>query len=623
MVAAFPGAEGYGATAFETFNRQNIAVIEVTNLNDSGTGSLRDAIINQTRDGEYDIIIFRVAGYIDLTTPITIVKSGVYIAGQTAPDGGITLRGDRIHVAADDVVIRYLRTRRGLPTVFEGDHDAISAGNFDRVIFDHCSASWNMDENVELLRGLITFQRCITSEAIHKPFGQVDEGYGYIGAAAGGSLHHNLFVSNFWRNPRLQGGDCSFVNNVIYNAHGFRDTWSKETQFPALQVNCVGNTWIAGPAEANYGQTLNFPFNMGSGTTIYVEGNIAPARPTDGLPEEDILNAGDQGNRVGTPHAFPVITTQSPSAGYDNVLADVGCNARLDEDGVLIPNSDSVDIRLLDEVVADTGISLYQDSEVGYGGYPTLANGTAYVDSNGDGIPDAWSIANGISATGAGSHNVDSGNGYTYLEVFLGVVAPPPPPTGIPTVTGVSPNTGPETGGTSVIVSGTNFTGATAVRFDFTQATSFVVDSDTQITAIAPAHIPQVIGVFVTNATGESLNSDLDNYTYVSVPPSDDRQVFTRNVRNSSLTDNSIVRMEVFLDGVLEVTGSNTTIPTNTTSLVSVTFEGVLPPVPYKLQIVITDITPGYPNKIMDTSDLSKERPELQLVDQVTHTSLP
>jgi pectate lyase len=201
QVSAFPGAEGLGRLAQ---GGRGGRVIEVTNLNDPGPGSFRAACIAK----EPRTVIFCVSGTIDLQTPIVIENPFITIAGQTAPGGGICLKRSALIVETHDAVIRFLRSRPG--NLFGDQMDAISIeGESHHVLIDHCSATWSVDECLSPSGRVsnITVQWCLIGESLNRSVHKKGaHGYGSLVRAIGGvTLHHNLWLKNIARNPRLGG----------------------------------------------------------------------------------------------------------------------------------------------------------------------------------------------------------------------------------------------------------------------------------------------------------------------------------------------------------------------------------------------------------------------------------
>src|SRR6476660_5645118 len=237
-VPAFPGAEGFGTN---TPGGRGGRVIFVSNLNDAGSGSLRAAC-----DAEGPrIVIFRVSGLITLASPITVKNPFITIAGQTAPGDGICLRNFTFNIATHDVVVRYLRSRLGDVSSQEADSITLLSGAHD-VVLDHCSATWSIDESLSLAGNVsnVTIQWCLIGNALnHSKHSQGDHGYGSLSRANGPvTWHHNLWVHNNSRNPRL--GDnygrppfptFDVRNNVMYD---YGEICSGLTQ-GVLKVNYV------------------------------------------------------------------------------------------------------------------------------------------------------------------------------------------------------------------------------------------------------------------------------------------------------------------------------------------------------------------------------------------------
>ncbi|WP_236627760.1 polysaccharide lyase family 1 protein [Caulobacter sp. B11] len=205
-VTAFPGAEGAGRYSL---GGRGGAVLKVTSLDDSGPGSLRAAV--EAKGPR--TIIFTVAGTITLKTPLKISQGRVTLAGQTAPGGGITLRDQTLVVAADDVVIRFIRSRLGAESKTEGDAIWVAKGR--RIILDHVSASWSVDETLSASARFdppengfydLTVQWSIISESLaHSVHAKGDHGYGSLirgGRGSKISFHHNLWPT-MWRACRV------------------------------------------------------------------------------------------------------------------------------------------------------------------------------------------------------------------------------------------------------------------------------------------------------------------------------------------------------------------------------------------------------------------------------------
>jgi hypothetical protein len=247
-VPAFPGAEGAGKFSF---GGRGGKVYVVNSLADSGPGTLREAC----EAAGPRVVVFNVAGIIHLKMPIYVKAPYLTLAGQTAPGDGICVAGRTTLIDTHDVVIRYLRFRRGETNVFDRD-DCLGGNPIGNIMVDHCSTSWGFDENLSMYRHMysptngtkdlklptlnLTIQWCISSEALDK--------YGHaFGGTWGGkntSFHHNLFACNTGRNPSIgMSFDFNFVNNVLFNWwHRTLDGGDNSNL-----VNCINNYYQPGP----------------------------------------------------------------------------------------------------------------------------------------------------------------------------------------------------------------------------------------------------------------------------------------------------------------------------------------------------------------------------------------
>ena len=195
---AFPGAEGHGR--YVTGGRGG-TVVHVTNLNDSGTGSLRSAVSSSNR-----IVVFDVAGVIALKSDLTI-KGNVTILGQTAPSPGITLRYYTVRPNGNNIIMRFIRIRRGEEKNVNDGADATWCRNFTGIILDHCSFSWSIDEVASFYdNNNFTMQWCTVAESlIHPGHSKGPHGYGGIWGGKLASFHHNLICHVDNRSPRFNG----------------------------------------------------------------------------------------------------------------------------------------------------------------------------------------------------------------------------------------------------------------------------------------------------------------------------------------------------------------------------------------------------------------------------------
>ena len=457
---AFPGAEGGGMFSY---GGRGGKVFVVTSLADSGPGTLREAC----DAGGARIVVFNVAGIIELERPININAPYITIAGQTAPGDGVCIAGESFLINTHDVVIRHMRFRRGDTWVGRRD-DAIGGNPVGNIILDHISASWGLDENMTLYRHMftdapnnpkatrhklstvnITIQNSIFSEGL--------DTYNHaFGSTLGGQ--NSMFIRNLWtnntgRNPSVgMNGTFNFVNNVVNNwYHRTMDGGDYSTRY-----QLINNYYKPGPVtpkDQPVGHRLVKPesrYELG-GTKIYgkvwVEGNVMEGHPEitnnnwKGIQIEDMDDAGKYLPQIRSnkPFKMPYVSVMSAEEAYDYVLENAGAN---------LPGRDPVDKRILRQVRTNkintddyTEIdSLYQfeHRRLGrdswkkgiitdirqVGGYPEY-NGTPYVDSDGDGMPNVWEEKYGLNPNDESDANGDlSGDGYTNIEKYINGIDP-------------------------------------------------------------------------------------------------------------------------------------------------------------------------------------------------------
>ncbi|WP_163410700.1 carbohydrate-binding protein [Flavobacterium ajazii] len=434
---AFPGAEGYGK--YVTGGRGG-KLIYVTNLNDSGPGSLRDAI-NQSGPR---IVVFKVSGTIKLESELGITDN-ITIAGQTAPGGGITLRDYNVKVRGNNVIIRYLRFRMGDEKNVEND---ALGGRFQKnIIVDHCSMSWSTDECVSFYQNEnFTLQWCIISESLRNSVHDKGaHGYGGVWGGKNASFHHNLLAHHDSRNPRLgEYANDPFAltdlvdirNNVIYN-------WGGNSCYggDAMNVNLVNNYWKPGPGTSNStkerilstGRSLDSTSPLyGIWGKYYVDGNYVngSTRATQDNWTYGVFNqfhgsqlpvtqANKDELKIETPHASGEITTHTAVKAYELVLDHAGANLF----------RDAVDARAVADTRSGTASIMnggngstngYIDTQTAAGGWPVLPTATAPVDTDGDGMPDVWETEKGLNPSVATDGNLKTlDTGYTNIEVYI------------------------------------------------------------------------------------------------------------------------------------------------------------------------------------------------------------
>ena len=432
---AFPSAEGFGQYA--TGGRGG-KVLFVTNLYDSGTGSLRAAI--NTSGARY--ILFKVSGTIELRSSLPIRNGNVTIAGQTAPGDGICVAGYPVTIDADNVIIRFMRFRLG--DINNVEADALGGRFNNNIIIDHCSVSWSVDECLSLYGNENTTVQWtfITESLRNSVHSKGNHGYGGIWGGKNASFHHNLLAHHDSRNPRLgeplgEGFALTDLvdlrNNVIYN-------WGGNSGYggEAMNVNIVNSYFKPGPASSNRGRI--FSIDKKTGTTypvndiwgkFYVSGNIVAGNTNVtndnwkyGVANQFHSNYGTisqaelDAMKRDQPHPINNnVYTHTAQEAYEKVLSYGGCSLK----------RDAVDLRIEDEV--RTGSYTYNgskgsskgliDSQADVGGWPILNSTTTPQDTSQDGMPDSWKESVGLSVSQHNPNGKNLSNVYDNVEVYI------------------------------------------------------------------------------------------------------------------------------------------------------------------------------------------------------------
>jgi hypothetical protein len=408
----------------------------VTSLDDHGPGTLRQAV---EAEGPRTVV-FGVAGLITLETPLDINHPFLTLAGQTAPGLGVCVRGQSVHINTHDVIIRYVRFRRGNMKVRD---DALGGNPVGNVIVDHVSASWGLDENLSLYRYMkevpggparklpvenLTIQWSISSEALDRN----SHAFGGTWGGEGCSFHHNLFACNTGRNPSIgMGGGFDFRNNVLFN-------WQHRTidgGDGSSRINLVANYFKPGPATQGLLRTrickleprwakADFP---GAGKW-YLSGNHVEGSPEatadnwkGGVQYEEakvmkgilVPKATEAESRADKPFPAAPVTLDSAERAYERVLAHAGAS---------LPRRDPVDVRVIESV--RTGRPTFQngilDSPADVGGWPEYPAAAAPADADTDGLPDAWESSHGLDPHSRADAASDTDrDGYTAIEEYL------------------------------------------------------------------------------------------------------------------------------------------------------------------------------------------------------------
>ncbi|WP_289039725.1 hypothetical protein [uncultured Zobellia sp.] len=402
---AFPTAEGFGK--YTTGGRGG-KIIKVTNLSDSGSGSLRAAIQSTGKR----TIVFDVSGEIYLNSPLRINNSDVTIAGQTSP-GGITLRNNGLEIKTSNVIVRYLKVRPGDSS--SNALDAIRVVQFSKnsimenIIIDHCSLSWAKDENLSFgvntinseIRN-VTTQNCIISEAIDSNYGVLT-----MGKVTQLSFYQNYLAHNKDRQFRASTSGTQFevVNNIMYN---FR--WGTQLSYGGI-FDIVNNIY----KQSNQVQ------QSGNAMTYISSGNTPDAKAEEGLVHQSgnvIINSNysdtnttfrnhNKNNRVIT---NSLLTPLSTSGMEEIVMNNVGANIFQDD----------IDKRVIADYFNSTGNLIKSAASVG--GYSDISSHKrpTTFDKDSDGMDDSWELDNGLDPANPDDANEDYNNdGYLNLEDYL------------------------------------------------------------------------------------------------------------------------------------------------------------------------------------------------------------
>ncbi|MFD0799541.1 Ig-like domain-containing protein [Maribacter chungangensis] len=434
---AFPTA--YGAGAYSVGGRGQ-SVYKVTNLNDRGAGSLRDALSQGNRT-----IVFEVSGTIELASGINANINNVTIAGQTAPAGGITITGNVINLSGDNIIMRYIRARPDFDK--SGTNDVINTTRLTNSIFDHLSVSWGGDEIVSMVINTNnnTIQNCLMAES---KTGQIMGDSQNPSTGGSFSVLRNAYynISHRFPNP-VTDERADIINNLIYNHYYRLMTFSPSTD---IDLNWIGN-YIQSPCGQNNrtsSHEINWiDYNGGKSENIYAEGNLLmPAEftnpsgdnrfffqyrnPPSGVKQWSTVN---ENYFVSNPFPFlgASLPITNPLNVKESVLNDVGARWVLSENGQKIESIDTIDRRYIDHMTNNVCFDYkwLQDYSQ-YAHYKTwhsnvsnipLASYPASRDSDNDGMPDAWELSRfeNLSRDGKGDIN---GDGYTDLEEFLNLV---------------------------------------------------------------------------------------------------------------------------------------------------------------------------------------------------------
>jgi len=445
---AFPGAEGDG---MYTTGGRGGQIVYVTKLTDDGSaGTLRWAV-NLTGAR---IIMFKVAGLIPLTSELRIKNGNLTIAGQSPPGDGICIKNYPVVLQASNLIIRFMRFRMG-DEAAEADKvagstsygwdgaDAIWGRDMTNVIIDHCSMSWNIDECSSFYDNKnFTLQWCVMAESmrnsVHSKGGH---GYGGIWGGEPATFHHNILAFHDSRNPRFCGSRytnsplterVNFVNNVIYN-------WGGNSGYAGEggSYNMINNYYRSGIARST-GSTSYRIFSpnaddgsnsqpLGTWGKFYLSGNVmknySPVTMDNWLGFQPVSlgtkNIADLKSTI--PFPSPVISTQTAENAYNSVTSYAGASLK----------RDAVDTRIINNILNGTvscttgsngSTGGFIDSQKDVGGWPAYTFGVTEVpvDTDADGMPDAWESVHGLNPNDINDGVSTSLDGnFTNVEVYL------------------------------------------------------------------------------------------------------------------------------------------------------------------------------------------------------------
>lgn len=411
-VPAFPGAEGFGMW---TRGGRGGDVYVVTNLNDSGPGSLRAAV----EASGPRIVVFAVSGTIHLKSRLDITKPFITIAGQTAPGDGITIADYAVVIKTNDVILRNVRFRLGDKTRQESDTLWIDGAK--NVIVDHVSSSWSVDESLSVSSSdNVTVQWCFITESLHRSVhSKGAHGYGSLVRGEFGSkysFHHNLWAHHSGRMPRpgnytaynfdKDGLLVDFRNNVFYNWGGGYSGANHDTNSITM-YNFVNNYYKRGPnSTGNFAFREECPYAKAFFAGNLMNG-VEPKDPWSLVDARINRTVYESTYKQSEPFPAGFISTEPAAVAYERVLAEAGAHPR-----------DEVDARVADEVLYGRGRIINSQDEVG--GWPALRSEALPADSNGDTVPDWWHVKYGFDPTKELDLNGDlDSDGYTNIEEYL------------------------------------------------------------------------------------------------------------------------------------------------------------------------------------------------------------
>ncbi|MDO5397209.1 MAG: hypothetical protein Q4G33_04695 [bacterium] len=461
---AFPGAEGGGMYTKGARAAETQEIYHVTNLNDSGEGSFRDAV---SKPGRF--VVFDVSGMIDLLSNVS-VHSNTTILGQTAPGDGICIRGNNVKLSGNDIIVRYIRFRVGAHLADGSDtraQDGLEVtDNSQRIIIDHCSVSWGTDENLSAYAVKdVTIQNSIIAEALNQSVHDKGEhSYAAIWGGVNLTVHHNIIASHKSRNPKIgtsetvamtQGyTDAETVvdirNNIFYN-------WGDKAGYGAengANVNIINNYYKPGPATPANKRARIFEFSAGNkyepgwSGAVYADGNYIDDEGEDAALVNENNWQPERGTGVyADGKVLKYVKLEEPNSTYiddypiNTVTAQEAYDYVLENAGARLPKLDVVDARIIENVkngtapdgssgsaglVDDPRDTVTEGGSFDERGYPVWETETrnSDYDTDGDGIPNEWEISAGLNPDNPHDSLNKAYDGYTWLEVYANGASP-------------------------------------------------------------------------------------------------------------------------------------------------------------------------------------------------------
>ena len=436
---AFPGAEGFGRYTQGARSVAKPEVYHVTNLNDSGTGSFRDAVSKTGR-----IIVFDVAGTITLKSPL-VVKGNNTILGQTAPGEGVQIYGDRVSFSgANNLIVRYIRFRMGDPGT--SGADACGVANGTDMIFDHLSVLWGKDENFSVSwdnknnrPANITIQNSIIGQGL-----QSHSCGGLIQTIGGVTLYRNLYIENKTRNPKVKGLN-QYVNNVVYNwgnggcyimSDSEGDSWAdiENNYFMRGPWNSATDPFSRGIKSFRYYGAGNYYDDNKDGVVNGHEMTVEEMRGAqDGtapystwFESLDALNANITEYNATASEQIQLIPEIANKMTAAEALEWMHKNV-----GPSLPAYDEVDQYIIDELLTygtgGTKNGITSVKQLPHKGTGVISGGVKPLDSDGDGMPDAWETANGLNPNDPSDAVAINADGYTNIEAYSHSIDAPYP----------------------------------------------------------------------------------------------------------------------------------------------------------------------------------------------------